>query len=107
MTTGIQDFHRLVILNQATPRCHWRVLLSLEKKRYGMDAPAQYVPEILSPPLSTAPPGSSAGPLSRSLGRVFEHGAAHAELAMRGGPADSAHGVHLPRTAKGAGRPSR
>ncbi len=34
MTSGIHDFHRLAILNQATPRRHWRVLLSLEKKRY-------------------------------------------------------------------------
>lgn len=34
MIRGIHDFHHLVILNQASPRRHWRVLLSLEKKRY-------------------------------------------------------------------------
>ena len=34
MTSDIHDFHRLVILTQATPRRHGRVLLSLEKQRY-------------------------------------------------------------------------
>jgi hypothetical protein len=34
MTIKVHYFDLLVILNRTTPRRHWKVLLSLEKKRY-------------------------------------------------------------------------